>query len=154
MITRLFCTFWWWQYWCLFKCWGWLEFHVSFLVFASALRLRFVVRREYWAQLCVVVDLGADRCSQGAPVCPKPGHKSPSLWLPRLAPSNTWYLRRPAPGDISCLSPIQARQGPRFSIRMIIWIFYSDTVLLLFGVDMYFSCINCHISKHWDGNAV
>ena len=25
--------------------------------------------------------------------------------------------------------------------------------MILFGVDEYFSCINCYISKEWDGNA-
>ena len=101
---------------------------VALLIFASALWLRLVVGREDWAQLCVVVDLGTDRCSQGAPVCPEPGHKSPSLWLPRLAPNTTWYLRRPAPGDLSCLSPIQARQGPRFSTSE--WLFGSFILIL------------------------
>ena len=47
---------------------------------------------------------------------------------------------------------IKNRESSRFSIRMVIWIFCSDT--LLFGDDEYFSCFNCYISKEWDGNAV
>ena len=33
------------------------------------------------------------------------------------------------------------------------WLFGSF-VLILFGIDEYFSCFNCHISKEWTGNAV
>ena len=57
------------------------------------------------------------------------------------------------------------RQSPRFSIRMAIGIFCSDTETgavtplgrgaeqILFGDDEYFSCFNCYISKELDGNA-
>ena len=45
---------------------------------------------------------------------------------------------------LSTMEVVKVRQGPRFSNRVINWIFCSDT---LFGDDVYFSCFNCHISK-------